>query len=496
MRWKKVLIGLFLALALLAGVGGTAAREIRQGDQCLINANETIDGNLFVLCRSLIINGTVNGNVIGAATSTEINGEVTENVYLTSGQLDMSGTLGDDLHFAGAVLRIHPTAQFDSPRNDVWSLSLSTSILPDATIPGSVISRSYQMVIDGEVDGEVTFWGSALTIDGRVVGDIDATVGDPAAGDASQLQTLLIPFRLDVNLEKPGLRISEDAAVDGQLRYTSTVEGDIQGDMASDPIYTPVTITPDFTPLPIGEEENPARNLSAYFTQVLREFVTLGLLGLISLLIAPRSLQAPMRQLQLRPLTSLGVGVLTFILSFPIALIALILTLLIIFILSLLQINSLVIAVGFLMGIIDIGGASIFYFTAIFITRVVIGLALGRFIIRAIAGDDGSQRVLFISLFAGVGALSILVSLPVIGVVINGIAAVAGLGAILNILQVQLRNMREVAPSISRAPLTPSAQLPRRPYEARQFPPPIIDDSKRPRGTDNLPDGFRWWDED
>lgn len=496
MGWKRVLIGLFILLVLLAGAGAATAREIRQGDQCIIAATETIEGNLFVLCRSLIINGKVDGNLIGAATSAEINGEITENIYLVAGQFDMNGALGDDLHFAGAVLRIHPTAQLQGKRNDIWSLSLSTTIMRDAIIPGSIISRSYQLIIDGEIEGEITFWGSALNIYGHVDGNIDATVGDPESGDASQLQTLLIPFRLDINLEKPGLRVSKDAVLEGELRYTSPVSGDIQGQLASEPIYTPSTTTPDFTPISLGEEEDTARGFNIYLTQVVREFVTLASLGLIGLLIAPRTIQAPIRQFQSRPLTTIGVGVLTFILSFPVVLIALIMTLFLIFVLSLLQLNSLIIAGGFLMGIIDVGGVSLFYFTAIFITRVIMSLALGRLLIRVIAGDDGSQRMVYFSLFAGVGALSIIISLPLVGLVINGLTAAAGLGAILTVLQLQLRNVREVAPPIARAPLATLPQLPRRPQEARQFPPPIIDERNLPRGMDNLPEGFVWWDED
>jgi hypothetical protein len=37
--------------------------------------------------------------------------------------------------------------------------------------------------------------------------------------------------------------------------------------------------------------------------------------------------------------------------------------------------------------------------------------------------------------------------------------------------------------------------LPSRSTEAHQFPPPMLDSGSRAPGMDNLPAGFRWWDD-
>ena len=72
---RRLKFGLvFIFILLLVGRSSAFARAIRQGDQCIIEANETVEGNLFALCRTLQIRGTINGDVLGAATEAKISG--------------------------------------------------------------------------------------------------------------------------------------------------------------------------------------------------------------------------------------------------------------------------------------------------------------------------------------------------------------------------------------------------------------------------------------
>ncbi|MEP6987651.1 MAG: polymer-forming cytoskeletal protein, partial [Chloroflexota bacterium] len=128
----------FISIVLLFGRGAAWARAIRQGDQCIIDTNETIQGNLFTLCRTLQIRGTVNGDVLGASTSAQITGKVTGDIYMVAGQLEISGEVGEDVHFAGAVLRLLPTAKLSGTTSDLMSLSLSTTVDAGANIPGNI----------------------------------------------------------------------------------------------------------------------------------------------------------------------------------------------------------------------------------------------------------------------------------------------------------------------------------------------------------------------
>ncbi len=488
MRWKIIMM--LLALLLL-GSGGVTARETLQGDQCIVTASEVIESNLFITCRTLVLNGRVEGNLIGAATDARIDGEVTGDVYLIAGQLDIGGTIGGNLHFGGAVLRILPTAVFNDEHADLMSLSLSTTLTDGAILPGGITDVGYQLVLDGETGGEVNFWGSALTVNGAVGRDVDANVGDPESG-ISQLQTLLIPFSWDVNLIDPGIVITQDGLVAGDLRYSGPVAGRIEGRVTGETVFTEVNLQPDLTQI-ITEEQGARRGLSLYLSQVVREFITLGIISLLGLLLLPRPFQLPLRHIQSRPLPSLGVGLLTFILSFPIILILLLLCLLIVFILSLLGLDSLLLVGGGLLGIMSLTGVSLFYFVAIFISRAIVALWLGRLLVRTTLGDDGSMRIIYISLAVGLALIALLTPLPVIGWAVSAVGVFLGLGAIVIGLQSQFRTYRDIGPV---SPLRVSAPaIARRPDAPLRMPPLLNDRSHQP-GMDNLPEGFSWWEDD
>jgi cytoskeletal protein CcmA (bactofilin family) len=483
MRLKTVSI--LLMVLVLQTLHIAAAREIVQGNDCTIGAEQVIEENVFVLCRTFTLNGQIKGDLIGAAFTAELNGTVEGNVYMLAGQMDSRSSIGRDLLFAGPVLRVHPTTTFEDDRSSLISLSLSTEVYDGARVPGSLTSLSYQLILDGDVGGEVSFWGSALRIGGAVNGDVDVTVGDPQMGDASQLQTLLTPFRFDIRLISPGLTVSEQAMITGQLSYTSTSEGNIQGTLPHEPIFHQVVTAPDFTQIASTDEENTVPWLSSYLGVVVREFITLGAIGLLGVYFLPRALQVPAQQLRNRPLNSLGAGILSFILSIGVWVLVLLLIILTTLVFVTFSLPDLVIVGMIAVGVLNIGGASAFYFVAIYVSRVIVCLAAGRMLVRLALGDDGGM--IYLHLLVGVALLSILVFIPIIGGAINAITLALGLGAIfLTLTQIRGTSRRQAAP----------VTLPAALQTARQIPPPIVGDAPRGPGMDNLPEGFRWWDKD
>jgi hypothetical protein len=103
-------------------------------------------------------------------------------------------------------------------------------------------------------------------------------------------------------------------------------------------------------------------------------------------------------------------------------------------------------------------------------------------------GDSHHPRIPYVHLVVGVALLAVLYSLPLIGWLLSAVSAFLGLGALLLIIRGQVRGIRE-APGIRVRLLSPFRDIP-------QIPPPMIGDSTRPPGMDNLPEGFRWWEND
>jgi hypothetical protein len=396
------------------------------------------------------------------------------------------GTVGDDVHFAGSQVRLHDSAQMSDRYADLLTLSLSTEILPGAALPGSLSSASYQVRVDGIVGGELHFSGASLAINGRVGGDVDAQVGSSRV-DISQWQTPL-NLLVEVPLMNPGLRVGDSARLDATLTYTSQTQGEIAAEaLANPPIYIPVVPQPDFSQLAGQEAE--ASGLSIYLTQVARDLIALGVIGVIGLLIAPRPLQTPLETLRLRPLPSLAVGALGFVgLALALA-VFILLTILVIALVGTLQSTELTLIVAAILGIVDIGGSGVLLFVMLFLSRVVVCLTLGQLIVQfaAVSRSPG----VFVRYLVGVGLLALVSALPIAGTLITWGAIFLGLGAIVLTLQGQVDQRRDTT---SR---THTAAAPGDPDASRGAPPPpILDDTPRPVGMDNLPDGFRWWESD
>jgi cytoskeletal protein CcmA (bactofilin family) len=484
MSWKHWLLIITLLLILL-GAGGAAAQEVRQGDICAIETDEVIERNLFVLCRLLTINGRVEGNLSGAASIIEINGSVGGDIYLLGGQLRFNGAAGENLHFLGPVLQIGPQARFERAASDLVSLSLSTSLSAGADIPGSVTYAGYELNLDGRVGGEVNFWGAALKVGGAVEGDVNANVGDPNNATLAGWLNLLFPLFWDSAVQNPGLIVSSGAQIAGDLRYVGPVEGVIEGTVAGEVVFSPVSLQPDLSQI-IPEEQPSGRELGLYLSQVFQEVLTLAVVGLIALAAAFRPMQTTARQLRAHPLLGLGTGLL-FLVVGVLAILALVLVGgLVLVILARLQLNGLTWAGGLALAVAALGGSGAFAFVVAFLSRVIAALAVGRLLVEVAVGDDGSPRISYIGLIVGIVALALLVSLPLVGWVVHLAAILWGLGALPLAVQHRLRRVYGRPPALPFWLSAPDGQ-PEPP------PPPILDDTRQLPGMDNLPPGFKWW---
>ncbi|MCU0511329.1 MAG: hypothetical protein MUE40_02040 [Anaerolineae bacterium] len=497
------LMGLWLLLA-----GGTVlARDVLQGSACTVPAGETRTGTLFVLCERLELHGRVEGSVIGLAVRGSVSGEIAGSVYLLGGQVALSGQVARDVHFAGLSLALRPGHRRDDEARDLLTtpqtliggnllaFTLSTTQAAGGRIGGDVLAAGYELGLAGGVAGEVIFRGTGLRLAGEVGRGVWASVGDPAT-DGSQIETLLLPFAFDIALQPGGLVVAETARLGSPLVYSGPLPGDLPPALLAAPDsvqYTPLALAPTL--------EQPG-TLAYMLDTFLRESSTLLAIGLMGLLFAPQVMRAPLAHLRLRPVSSLSVGMLAFILSFPVVLIVLLLTAGIPALLLLLNLPGVALAVGSVLALVNLGSISLFYFVAIFVARSLVGFALGRWIVGRLWRTRPRQYAadFLASLLIGMTLLALLTALPVVGWLFNAGALFLGLGAILSILLERGRTLREQAaappPVVMPSPavvqsyeLLPARGLllsepPARPILPPPPPPPA------PPGMDNLPPGF------
>ena len=204
---KALRLALLATLICLLTAGGVFARELQQGETCTVPADTVINGSLYTFCQNLTIAGRVEGNLIGIGLRTTISGEIGENVYLAGLTLEHSGDIHGDLHYVGLMLHLDaPAAEPHRPVSGQLVFgALSAAFAENTQIAGPVTGSGYQVLIDGSVDGEVSYWGSAFVLSDRVRGDVYATVGNPES-DAAALETLLLPLDIEFAAAPPGSR--------------------------------------------------------------------------------------------------------------------------------------------------------------------------------------------------------------------------------------------------------------------------------------------------
>lgn len=446
MPMRKIIAILFLTLFLAGTVVVTSARSILQGTQCVVEADQKIEGSLFVFCAELYIYGEVTGDVMGLAMRTQIYGRVDGSVYLIGGLLDHYGSIGQSLHYAGAVLMIDPAQKQTAPdiasndpalivsvEQNIISTSLSLTIAPAALVKGRISHWGYQLVVKGRVNDEVNFSGMTLYISGEVDGTIYASVGDPAS-ESTGLGTLLLLFGIEVEFERQGLMLTEDGTINGQVYYTGPARGILNGKTSLPPAYVPQLSAPN-----VLEEPNAIGN---YLQQVWQEFTTLLFVGAVALVFSPRLFGMSIPLVKQQPASSVTLGMLTFILSFPTFLLILLISMLLMFILALLGLSGIVIVVVIVLTMLIVGGATLFYVLAILIARAMVAMAMGRFFIRRSTDRFRGQRLSFVGLILGTLIVAIISQINILGTVFNGLILFLGLGAMVNALLDVRRQMR------------------------------------------------------
>lgn len=458
-RWTlRAALCLWLGLMAITA----SAREVLQGTACSVPADQTIEGTLFTLCETLDLQGTVNGNVIGLALRATLTGEVAGNVYLAGGELTQSGRVGGALHYAGITYTL---AEGGSVGGGALLGTLKSAFLPNSTLSGNVVSVGYELYIMGDVEQEVNFWGASLSLGGQIGGSVYASVGDPES-DASQIRGLLLPFGFDITLSRPGFTLLEGGRIAGDASYYGVTEAVLDGTLEGTASFTRLTA-------PLPTLDRPA-TLTVFWNQAFSEFTALVVVGFLGWLVAPQGLNRPLARFRLRSVSAFSVGLLAFLLSFPIVLIIALASVVAVVVLLAVRLDGVAVAVGVLLLVVNGAGIGAFYFLAIYVGRVLVAWSLGRLLLRVWQAELTPRMFALASLLVGTGVLSLGIALPLVGWMINALALFLGLGTLLTVA------LREADRARNASPVAPTVSAP---TPALLSTPPAL-------GMSHLPEGF------
>jgi cytoskeletal protein CcmA (bactofilin family) len=488
-RRKWAIVLLLMLLGFVSVASHVEASDGMRGDRCVVAESDYIEEDFYFLCRILEIYGTIDGDLLGVASNITIerSGVVTGDVFAAGGKLVIAGTVGDDVRFGGVNLTVTDSAVFTQDRIDIASVALNTEIAEGVTIPGDLLVYGYQARLDGTVKGDIDFGGEALIIRGTVNGNVDASVGD--ARRSTDISGLPL---YDVSFSNPGLRIEEGAMIGGDLVYQSASPRTIPPDVVQGSTqYEQILSTLDITKA--EQADDAADILISYFTASLRDVFLLLVVGGLGLWLVPNIIRQPALRVRRRTVPAVGWGLITFMLSFPIVILLIGISLLILLFLLLIGLDQLTfLAASGLLLLINFSLVGAFGFVLVFLGRAVISFLIGQLIYRYVlrSPEPGTLRKWIITLALGgiTYALITNVPLPPFGLIIELITILAGIGAV-------AMYARDVV-YVSR--LTPSPLRPVTlgiPTATTQPPPPPADYEVSP-GMENLPEGFSGFDED
>ena len=443
-RTRKTLIVLgILLLASLVLAAPALAADIRTKDVIVID--EDVDDDLYVLGSKITVNATIHGDLIALGGEIVINGLVEGDLWAAGGKIHINGTVADDVRFAGADLLLGPGGQVG---DDLFAAGFGFSAEPGSAIAGDTFVAGYQALLGGDIAGDVNVAAAGLEISGHIAGDVQAEVDepDPEFADWTVFMGMWNPY-MPPRLVGPGLTITEDARIDGELTYTSSVTVEIPDEVVGGAIVyqTPVPDEVEAPEVEVPEVPTGALTAAAIVTLVvrwivgtIRNFLTLLIIGVLLLWLVPKWLKEVVQHWKEKPLHSLGWGVaalLAFLVIVP----------LLFFVMIMLDIILGVLTLGGLVGIITgvfmvLEAALVvgFWIDSVYITKVAFCYLIGWLILKNTASTWVDKAMGIVPLLIGLAIFVLLRSIPFLGAFFSLAVTIFGLGAIWMLAWVRL----------------------------------------------------------
>ena len=305
--WRRQALLLLILLSLFLVVGGTDtanAAEFAQGEVYRLKAGETINDDLYVFGREIIIDGTVDGDLVAFGGVIEINGVVTGDLIAAGAGIVLNGEVLDDVRAAGSGITI------------VGSVGDDLLVAGGGGIPGMPISIGNRSV----PSGINLLQGATVGGDMLVGGDRGFIAGDIAQNLVAGMNELEFDGRVggDARLYANTLNISSGAEVGGTLTYSSASEPDLPDDVAANIVVQPWQTEEAVEETSADRGRDMVLRLAWWLLRTVLIAAGLALAGWLLLSFAPALIVKPVTTLDAKPAESVIFGFLALAISFPI----------------------------------------------------------------------------------------------------------------------------------------------------------------------------------
>ncbi len=371
-------IGWMLGLVLVIGaVSVSNATVFRSGDRIAIPAGTTIDDEVYAFGQSIVVSGSVSSDLTAAGD--EI-------------RLAEQGSIGGSANIAGSTVNVEGTVA-SNLRAAGNQVTVSSAVGRNAALAGNQV----MLAGAGRVTRDLFVAGSSIDIEGsvgrnvRIMGEA-VTVNGPVAGN--------------VNIDANRVTIGPDAVIRGNLTYTSAQRATI------DPGAQILGRTIQRAPTERRDAFTPFR----WFLWAVG-FVSLFLVGLLILAVAPATMTDAANMVFSNTWLALLLGFILLIVV-PTLVLVLMFTL-----------------IGIPLSLIILA----MYLILLYISRIVIALAIGRWLLTRGGRPEPSRYLAF---FSGLLIYWIVTAIPIVGPFLSFVGLILSLGALMFSRYNFIRQMR------------------------------------------------------
>ncbi|MBN1953599.1 MAG: polymer-forming cytoskeletal protein [Anaerolineae bacterium] len=428
-RYFRLFVALGLVVVVALGIT-RVVRAVEFDDDGTVAAGEVIDDDLFISAETVTIDGVVNGDLFASGSTVVVNGEVNGNLIVSGAEVEINGLVAGSLVFGGQMLLLNgevggtvyaggsqlTLASSANVGRNVFFGGFSLDTEQESVIGRDLIMGGSQARLAGEVDGDVQADVAAFELSGYVGGDVRASVEEPGEGPPIQFLWPGLPPMMD-----PGIRVAESAQVAGTLTYISPVpqEEAIRASPVGGIVY-------EQAQLDVEPQADLATSVGPWLLARLRDLITLLVLGGIAVWRIPALLGRLADKARTALLPSAGWGALSLIAGYV----------------GILFAGTVVLVLGFLLGVVTLGGLArtvfgigfsslglvfaSFSLAVAYGSKLVVAHWIGNGLLRRFSPQHAGSGW---GVILGVFVYMLLRSIPFLGWVVGALVTLVGLGA-------------------------------------------------------------------
>ncbi|PWH16822.1 MAG: hypothetical protein DDG60_03485 [Anaerolineae bacterium] len=420
MRKRAFLTVLTLFVLLAVIVTPVLAFDERGGEEITIGAEEVIEDDLYVMGQTITLNGTIKGDLVAAASVITINGTVEGDLIAAGQAIIIKGTIRDDARLAAGAILLDEKATIGS---DLIAAGGSLETKVDSSVAQDVIFTGGQARLAGQITRNLKIGVGGAELLGKVGGNANITAGDPKQEQSGPL-VFLPDSPIPLPNVGPGLKIDPQAKIEGTLEYVSPHEIPLPSGIAGRVQRLEPAIAPQEETIP----HTPAERFISGLFDMLRNLVSLFLVGLALVGLFPRFMQANAEQVRTAPLPAFGWGIVSwaaFFFSITLIVVTMLVGGLTFGILTLNRLSAAIVWTGVLLLFLLILG---FVLSSTFLAKIIVALIGGQLLLQRLKPEWAEHRIW--PLLLGVTLFALLAAIPMLGNLVNILAILLGLGAL------------------------------------------------------------------